>query len=113
MALLSFCAVIHEHGGCAQVLTCVLGQDSSSRFVELLRSGDESGNFSEFVTLLRRMSPTAIDQELRALEVRHMCLSQLYLHTAAKYMRVCHMHCVGHKQQMQQAIVMFWRMNHS
>ncbi|KAL0035116.1 hypothetical protein WJX79_001452 [Trebouxia sp. C0005] len=45
------------------------GQDSSSRFVELLRSGDESGDFSDFVTLLRRMSPTAIDQEFRALEV--------------------------------------------
>lgn len=80
-----------------QVLTCALGQDSSSRFVELLKSGDESGDFSEFVTLLRRMSPTAIDQELRALEVRHLCLLQLYLHTAGKYMRVCHMHCVGHK----------------
>ncbi len=106
MALFSFCAVIHEHGSCGQVLTCASGHDSSSRFVELLRSGDESGNFSEFVTLLRRMSPSAIDQELRALEVRHMCLSQLYLDTAAKYIRVCHMPCARHKQQTQQAIVM-------
>ena len=96
-----------------QVSTCALGQDSSSRFVELLRSGDASGDFSEFVTLLRRMSPTAIDQELRALEVRHMCLSQLYLHTPAKHIRLCRMRCVGHKRQMQQAIVMFRRMNHS
>lgn len=70
VALLSLCAVTHGHGGCEQVLTSALGQDSSSRFVELLRSGDESGDFSDFVTLLRRMSPTAIGQEFRALEVR-------------------------------------------
>jgi hypothetical protein len=106
---------MHEHGGCVQVSTCALGQDSSSRFVGLLRSGDESGDFSEFVTLLRRMSPTTIDQELRALEVRHLCLSQLYFHTAAKCMPVSrgHICCVTHKQQMQQAIVMRWRIHHS
>ena len=101
---------MHENGNCVQVWTCAVGQDSSSsssRFVELLRSGDESGNYSEFVTLLRRMSPTAIDQELRALEVRHCCLLQLYLHAATRHMRVCYMRCVRPKQQMQQTIVMF------
>lgn len=42
-----------------------------------------------------------------------MRLLQLYLDTAAEYMRVCHMRRVGQKQQMQQAIVTFWHMNPS
>lgn len=48
---------------------CV-GQGSVNSFTELLKAGDGSGNYSQFVTLLRGMSPTAIDQEVRALEVR-------------------------------------------
>ena len=53
----------------AHAVCCAAGQDSGSRFTELLKLGNESGNYSQFVTLLRSMSPTAIDQELRALEV--------------------------------------------
>ena len=47
---------------------CV-GQGSVNSFTELLKASDDSGNYSRFVALLRSMSPTAIDQEVRALEV--------------------------------------------
>ncbi|KAL3149179.1 hypothetical protein ABBQ32_002010 [Trebouxia sp. C0010 RCD-2024] len=45
------------------------GQGSSNCFTALLAAGDDSGDYSQFVALLRSMSPTAIDQEVRALEV--------------------------------------------
>ncbi len=41
----------------------------------LLAAGDDSGDYSQFVALLRSMSPSAIDQEVRALEVSRNCAS--------------------------------------
>lgn len=52
------------------VTVCRVGQGGVNSFTELLKAGDDSGDYSQFVTLLRSMSPTAIDQEVRALEVR-------------------------------------------
>lgn len=46
--------------------------------MELLKFGDESDDYSQFVTLLRGMTPTAVDQELRALEASHAaCITLL------------------------------------
>ena len=51
-------------------MTCNAGQGHGSKFLEVLRLGDSGGDYSQVVSLLRRMSPNAIDQELRAIEVR-------------------------------------------
>ena len=57
-----------------------LGQGSVNNFTELLKAGDGSGDYSHFVTLLRGMSPTAIDQEVRALEVRGGSVFAVFAH---------------------------------
>ena len=53
----------------ADMQTCDAGQAHGSKFLELLKLGDSTGDYSQAVSLLRSMSPNAIDQELRTLEV--------------------------------------------
>lgn len=43
---------------------------AASKFIEALRKGDRTGDFTEFVSLLRGMSPIAVDQELQGMQVK-------------------------------------------
>lgn len=71
------------------------GQGGFNSFTELLKAGDDSGNYSQFVTLLRSMSPTAIDQEVRALEVR---VSNV----------IAHLYCISEKFDLQPLVFNSW-----
>ena len=53
--------------------TMFAGQASQSSFVDLLEQGNAAQDFTQAVTMLRSLSPTAIDQELRALQVSLSC----------------------------------------
>ena len=55
------------------------GQATQNTFAELLQLGNESKDFTQAVNMLRGMSPTAIDQELRALQARLSCQAFAWL----------------------------------